>query len=135
MAESFALPVVPSAPELSRPTETPRFGRQRGGAVRPSFHRAVLEDLRGAYSADDRPWVVAFSGGKDSTGLMEFVYYMLARLRAAERLKPVYVLASDTRVEAPWVSRPIRKELALLSAAADSGLGARRCRKRALWTS
>ncbi len=119
MAESFALPVVPSAPELRRPTETPRFGRERGGAVRPSFQRGVLEDLRGAYSADDRPWVVGFSGGKDSTCLMEFVYYMLARLPAAQRLKPVYVLASDTRVEAPSISRRIRRELALIGAAAE----------------
>ena len=85
MAESFALPVVPSAPELRRPTETPRFGRQRGGAIRPSFDRAVLEDLRGAYSADDRPWVVGFSGGKDSTCLMAFVYYMLVRVPAPTR--------------------------------------------------
>ena len=119
MAESFALPVVPSASELRRPTETPRFGRERGGAIRPTFHRAVLEDLRGAYSADDRPWVVGFSGGKDSTCLMEFVYYMLARLPAAQRLKPVYVLASDTRVEAPSISRRIRRELALIGAAAE----------------
>ena len=85
MADSLALPVVPSAPELRRPTETPRFGRERGGAIRPGFHRAVLEDLRGAYSADDRPWVVGFSGGKDSTCLMQFVYYMLVRVPAPTR--------------------------------------------------
>jgi len=124
MAASFALPVIPGGtgvPPVSvlRPSEAPKFGRERAGAVRAGFHRLVMDDLRSAYLSDERPWVVGFSGGKDSTCLMQLVYYMLARIPAGQRFKPVYVLASDTRVEAPSISRRIRKELTLLSAAAE----------------
>jgi asparagine synthetase B (glutamine-hydrolysing) len=48
--------------------------------VRTSFVQEVLEDLKAAYLEDDRPWIIGFSGGKDSTVLAQFVYYMLARL-------------------------------------------------------
>lgn len=97
----------------------PRFGRSERREIRPHFAQGVLADLKAAYHEDDRPWVVGFSGGKDSTALMQFVYYMLARLPRAERHKPVYVLASDTRVEAPYISARIRKELSTIQAAAE----------------
>ncbi len=60
----------------------------------------LLEEL---YFADSRPWVIAFSGGKDSTALLQLVFNMLRQLgkRAA---KPVVVLSSDTQVEAPNVA-------------------------------
>jgi len=35
------------------------------------------------------------------------------------KLKPVYILASDTRVETPYISARIRKEFETLQAAAD----------------
>ena len=131
MAGSVAHPVAPLSSTDTRPPEPPRFGRERVGRVRPGFHRAVLEELRAAYSADDRPWIVGFSGGKDSTCLTQLLYYMLARLRRARgwdrrpagqtpvKLKPVYVLASDTRVEVPSISLRIRRELERMGAAAD----------------
>jgi DNA sulfur modification protein DndC len=119
MAAPSAFLPASSTAEPSRSSESPKFGRERAGPVRPGFHRLVMEDLRRAYLSDDRPWVVGFSGGKDSTCLMQLVYYMLARLPGDQRTKPVYVLASDTRVEAPSISRRIRKELTLLGAAAD----------------
>ncbi|MFQ5413226.1 MAG: hypothetical protein ACE5E6_02085, partial [Phycisphaerae bacterium] len=142
------------------PVSQPRFGRPERTEIRANFARDVLADMTAAYLADDRPWVVGFSGGKDSTALVQLLYYMLARLRAATesdhhptaqtahnhrptdqtaqhnrptgqiaqhhrptdqtpwdrrpagqtarptgqpplKRKPVYVLASDTRVEAP----------------------------------
>ena len=96
-----------------------RFGQPERREIRANFAQDILADLKGAYREDDRPWVVGFSGGKDSTALAQFVYYMLARLPRAERHKPVYVLASDTRVEAPYISVRIRKELDTIQAAAE----------------
>jgi DNA sulfur modification protein DndC len=58
---------------------------------------AYLKDL---YRRDSRPWVIAFSGGKDSTLVLQLVCNMLEELRPQEQ-KPVYVIACDTRVEAP----------------------------------
>ncbi|MBK8099836.1 MAG: DNA phosphorothioation system sulfurtransferase DndC [Planctomycetes bacterium] len=96
-----------------------RFGHTERSEIRADFAPSVLADLRASYLSDDRPWVLGFSGGKDSTALLQFVYYMLARLPASDRKKPVFVLASDTRVEAPSISQRIRKELALIGEAAE----------------
>lgn len=63
----------------------------------------VMEGLRELYQRDQRPWVVAYSGGKDSTALLQLVLMMLENL-VNQATKPVYVIASDTRVEAPNVS-------------------------------
>lgn len=104
---------------LQLPVTRPRFGKPERTEIRPQFARDVLEDLKAAYSEDARPWVLGFSGGKDSTALLQFVYYMLARLAKAQRQKPVYVLASDTRVEAPYISARIRQELRIIQAAAE----------------
>lgn len=45
----------------------PRFGRPERTEIRANFARDVLADMKASYFADDRPWVVGFSGGKDST--------------------------------------------------------------------
>ncbi len=58
--------------------------------------------LRALYRRDQRPWVVAFSGGKDSTLLVQLVLNMLQELGPLAS-KPVYVISTDTRVEAPNV--------------------------------
>lgn len=67
---------------------------------------SVLEKTRAQlvenYLADKRPWIVAYSGGKDSTLVLQLVYEMLLSL-PADKLKPVHVIASDTLVEAPIV--------------------------------
>jgi DNA sulfur modification protein DndC len=84
-----------------------------------NFARAILDELSDAYLSDDRPWVVGYSGGKDSTTALQFVYYMLLSLPPEKRSKKVYVLASDTRVEAPSIVVRINNELALLRKAVE----------------
>lgn len=70
----------------------------------------VRDELRQAYRLDDRPWVVAFSGGKDSTAVLQLVYDMLVELGPAAR-KPVHVVSSDTMVEAPNVAAYVEQVL------------------------
>lgn len=62
----------------------------------------IMADVREAYLGDARPWVVGFSGGKDSTMVAQLVYYMLANLPPRDRHKQVHFLASDTRM---WSQR------------------------------
>jgi DNA sulfur modification protein DndC len=69
---------------------------------------ASREDIRTIYLADDRPWVIGYSGGKDSTVVVRLVFEALMALPKAERKKPVFVVSSDTLVETPLVVNLIR---------------------------
>ena len=65
-----------------------------------SFETAANE-IKKQYLADDRPWVIGFSGGKDSTVVLQLTLYALKEIENARRHKPVYILSSDTLVEPP----------------------------------
>ncbi len=77
--------------------------------------------LRKLYHQDRRPWVVAFSGGKDSTVLLQLVYSLLLDLNNKDR-KPVFVVASDTGVEAPNVSAYLADTLTAIRASTRDAL-------------
>ena len=71
------------------------------------IHLSIQE----VYLSDQRPWVVGYSGGKDSTCALQLVWNALAELPADKRKKPVYVISSDTLVETPIIVRYIDKNL------------------------
>ena len=66
------------------------------------FHeiKASLEQL---YREDKRPWLVGFSGGKDSTMLASLIFDVIFSIPAEQRKKPVSVVCTDTRVEIPAI--------------------------------
>ncbi len=71
----------------------------------------------------DHPWVIAYSGGKDSTLLLQLVWEVIAGLPKDERRRPITVLGNDTLVESPLVIRHLRDSLrAVGKAAASEGL-------------
>ena len=84
-----------------------------------SLEAAAMDRLRGLYRADSRPWVVAFSGGKDSTVVLQLVFRMLQDL-GEEATKPVIVLSSDTQVEAPNVAVFVQETLRRIHAQAHA---------------
>src|SRR5215813_9306831 len=62
-----------------------------------------------AYKRDSDPWIVGYSGGKDSTAVVKLVFQSLLRVR--DRRKPVTVVYCDTGVEIPMASALARKAL------------------------
>jgi DNA sulfur modification protein DndC len=66
--------------------------------------------LKNNYLADDRPWVIAFSGGKDSTLVLQLVYEIMIELND-QAIKPVHIVCSDTRVEPPNIAEYIHNSL------------------------
>jgi DNA sulfur modification protein DndC len=72
---------------------------------------ALLAEIRGLYLADAVPWVLGYSGGKDSTATLQLVWIALAGLDPAARTKPIHVISTDTLVENPvvavWVARSL----------------------------
>ena len=79
---------------------------------------ALLAQIRELYLADEVPWVIGYSGGKDSTAVTELVWLALAGLPAAQRRKPVHVISTDTLVENPVVAAWVARSLEAMAAAA-----------------
>jgi len=63
----------------------------------------IHREIQDVYLENARPWVIGYSGGKDSTTALQLVWYALAELPVEERKYPVYVISSDTLVETPVI--------------------------------
>ena len=65
----------------------------------------IIKEIMVVYKHDERPWLIGYSGGKDSTLLVSLVYEAMKRINetGAELSKRVYVITSDTMVENPIV--------------------------------
>ncbi|WP_435237540.1 DNA phosphorothioation system sulfurtransferase DndC [Psychromonas sp. PT13] len=70
-----------------------------------------IDDVQNVYCADNRPWVIGYSGGKDSSAVVTLIYLALLALDEEKRTKKVYVVASDTLVETPLVIDHVNKSL------------------------
>jgi len=77
-----------------------------------SAYQDIKNSLRELYLEDNRPWLVGFSGGKDSTMLASLVFDALLSVPADKRKKPVVVLCTDTRVEIPAIVEMVESTLA-----------------------
>lgn len=75
--------------------------------VESVFSRRTLSDIyqeiRDVYLANAMPWVVGYSGGKDSTASLQLIWYALRDVPRAQLQKPIYVIATDTLVETPLI--------------------------------
>jgi len=84
---------------------------------------ALKSKIADLYLSDEIPWVVGYSGGKDSTAVLQLVWIALADLPKAKRKKPVYVISTDTLVENPVVALWVSKSLERMDQqASDQGL-------------
>lgn len=63
----------------------------------------LIDEIKYVYKSDNRPWIIGYSGGKDSTTVVELVYRMLLSLPIKERKKNVYIISSDTMIENPLI--------------------------------
>lgn len=81
----------------------------------------IIKEIMIVYMHDDRPWLIGYSGGKDSTLLLSLVYEAMKRLKASGSIlsKKVYVITSDTMVENPVVKRYMHKSSDSINNAAD----------------
>ncbi len=80
--------------------------------------QALLEEIRAVYRENDTPWVVGYSGGKDSTAALQLTWMAVAGLDPAERTKPVHVISTDTLVETPVIVNHVTGTLSRIEAAA-----------------
>ena len=67
----------------------------------------------------ENPIVIGWSGGKDSTTVLQLVWNAVYQLPIAQRIHKIYVLTNDTLVENPIVSAQVRNSLKQMELAAQ----------------
>jgi DNA sulfur modification protein DndC len=87
---------------------------------------SLLSEIREQYLADDTPWVVCYSGGKDSTALLQMVFNALSELPSTKLKKAVHVLSNDTLVENPVIAEYVNGQLDKIEVAGKTKLFAHR---------
>jgi DNA sulfur modification protein DndC len=76
----------------------------------------LILEIQDLYLEDDRPWVIGFSGGKDSTTIVSLIYVAIQKLKPNQRHKHIYVISSDTLVETPMVVNMINTSIDSINA-------------------
>lgn len=102
-------------------SEKPLHPKQRSVFAEQGLRNSVdglLEQIRALYLADDIPWVVGYSGGKDSTATLQLVWYAIRDLDRSRRGKPIHVISTDTLVENPIVALWVESSLKEINSAA-----------------
>lgn len=91
----------------------------------PNRITEIINELIDQYLEEDRynrPWIIGFSGGKDSTVLLTLVWFALIKIREekpTETLKrPIYVVCNDTMVENPVIEEYVSTVLQTIQKAA-----------------
>ena len=69
----------------------------------------LITEIQELYCADDIPFVIGYSGGKDSTAVLQLVWSAIAALPVKKRRKKIHVITTDTLVENPIVSAWVKK--------------------------
>jgi DNA sulfur modification protein DndC len=72
----------------------------------------IIDEILDQYmyaDTTDRPWIIGFSGGKDSTVLLTLVWLALRKIKEEKIVpfqlrRPIYVVCNDTMVENPIIS-------------------------------
>ncbi|CBN54450.1 MULTISPECIES: DNA phosphorothioation system sulfurtransferase DndC [Kamptonema] len=74
------------------------------------------KEIQELYCLDDIPWIIGVSFGKDSSAILQLVWYAIAALPPEKRTKTIHVITTDTFVENPIVAAWVRKSLEQLKA-------------------
>jgi len=81
-----------------------------------AYLEEMLYEIQELFLEDTRPWVIGYSGGKDSTAVVQLIWLALAKLPENKRnSKKVHVITTDTLVENPVVSAWVERSLFLMS--------------------
>lgn len=87
-------------------------------AINKEAITGLMETIQNLYMSDDIPWMIGYSGGKDSTAALQLVWMSIERLPVEQRKKPIHVMNTDTLVESPVVSKWVEKSLEAMRVAA-----------------
>ncbi len=81
----------------------------------------IISELKDQYlltSDFNKPWIIGFSGGKDSTALLQLVWLAIKDIHPELRQRKIYVVCNDTLVENPIVNEYVDAVLSKIKQAA-----------------
>lgn len=109
-----ATPSLYAAPVCSPPGQRPPPPARPSDAYAGRI-RAIRRDIREEYlQPHSHPWIIGFSGGKDSTLLLHLVLEAIRNIAPDDRRRPVYIVSNDTLVESPVFQDFVNRLLAKL---------------------
>ena len=91
-----------------------KIQKSPGGDTRGKITRCLAALKREFMRSHSTPWIICFSGGKDSTLLLQFVFEMLQSRDIDPARRDIHIIANDTLVESPLVARHLDKQLAAI---------------------
>lgn len=88
-------------------------------AISKELIDGLIVTIQNLYLADEIPWMIGYSGGKDSTAAVQLVWLAIEKLPREHRRKKIHVMNTDTLVESPVVSKWVEKSLEQMKALAE----------------
>jgi len=82
------------------------------------YLEGLENEIRALYSLDDTPWIIGYSGGKDSTAALQLIWNAVSKLPESKRTKIIHVISTDTLVENPIVAAWVTRSLLSMESAA-----------------
>ena len=98
---------------------------RKGPTITKDTIEGLKDTIRNLYLADDIPWVIGYSGGKDSTAALQLVWLAIEELPAEQlkNAKKIHVINTDTMVESPVISKWVQDSLEIMDIRSEqSGL-------------
>lgn len=79
----------------------------------------IIREIQDLYLSDSMPWIIGYSGGKDSTASLQLIWNAIASLpEDRRRFKPIHVISTDTLVENPVIATWVTVALSSIRLAA-----------------
>lgn len=82
--------------------------------------KELKNEIQTLYLRDNVPWIVGYSGGKDSTAVLQLVWSAISELPKNKRLKPIHIISTDTLVENPIVASWVENSHKAIQRASNS---------------
>ena len=82
----------------------------------------IYDEIQEVYLGDSRPWILGFSGGKDSTCMIQIIWSALEKLPKSKLTKMIYIISSDTLVESPKIVTTVTDTLERMEISAKKSL-------------
>ena len=91
---------------------------EQGMTITKEMIDGLMETVRNLYLCDDIPWVIGYSGGKDSTATLQLVWLAISELPQEQLNKQIHIINTDTMVESPVISKWVQASLQTMNDAA-----------------